>query len=314
MSMMGGGKKLSELIHSFAEQDERVVAVDKENGGVSSARNRGIEMARGEWLVFVDPDDRVEPYFLERLLSTVEGTDNVLGVGGFKQTYLGQGREVDYTLDRFDKHTTFAKEFPKWRAFLYGAVWNKIFKTSFIKTNNITFPAFSMREDTLFLFRVYELLDNIGVVEDCGYRYLMYGSTASQAYHAKYSEMMKLHNQHYYSLLKRCGVEDVEETEIMMVANDIYCIVINAFNRNTPLSFAQKTAYIQELMDDGYWMGRLEKHDISRDKRIVKLTARLMLTRKAWLVAWTFRVLFALKNNFRGLYFWYDAHLSGKFS
>lgn len=65
-------------------------------------------------------------------------------------------------------------------------------------------------------------------------------------------------------------------------------------------------------MDDRYWMGKLEKHDIRQDKKIVKLTARLMLTRRAWLVAAVFQLLFILKNNFMGLFNWYDAHLSGK--
>ena len=312
----GGGKILSELIQSFAAQDKRVVAIDKENGGVSSARNLGIEKARGEYIVFIDPDDRVEPYYLECLLSTVEGTDNVLGVGGFKQTYLGQGREVDYTLPKYDIEAKIADYFPTWSSFVYGCVWNKIFKTDFLRVNGIMFVPYPMREDALFMFSVYERVDTFGLVVDCGYHYLMYGNTASQRYHKGLKEINRENNKRYYGLLKKYGASDVkiEALEDKNIAFEIYWIVINAFNRNTPLSFKEKISYIQDLMKDRYWMDKLEKHNISNDKKIVKLTARLMLTYKAWLVAWVFRILFALKNNFKSLYFWYDAHFSGKFS
>ena len=114
-----------------------------------------------------------------------------------------------------------------------------------------------------------------------------------------------------------CGLpeEEIEKKEDSVIALDLYLLVINIFNRTTPLSFSEKIRYIrEELMGDKEIMGLLEKHDISKDKKIVKLTTKLMLTRKAWLVAWVFRTLFALKNNFKSLYFWYDAHFSGKFS
>ena len=312
----GGGKILSDLIQSFATQDNRVVVIDKENGGVSSARNLGIEKAKGEYIVFIDPDDRVEPYHLERLLSTVEGTDNVFGVGGFKQTYLGQGRDVDYTLPKHDTQAKIADYFPTWSSFVYGSVWSKIFKVSFLRDNNLTFVPYSMREDVLFMFSVYERIDTFGLVEDCGYHYIMYGNTASQKYHKGLKEINKETQKRYYALLKKYGASNTEIESLIdkTSAFEIYWIVINAFNLKNPFSFSEKKAYIEDLMNDSYWMPLLEKHDISKDKKIVKLTAWLMLTRKPWLVAWTFRLLFALKNNFKSLYFWYDAHFSGKFS
>ena len=314
--MMGGGKILSELIQSFAAQDKRVVAIDKENGGVSSARNLGIEKARGEYIVFIDPDDRIEPYYLERLLSTVEGTDNVLGVGGFKQTYLGQGRVVDYSLPKYDTEAKIADYFPTWPILLSYCVWNKIFKTEFLRDNGLTFGFYTISEDALFMLDVYDHVEAFGMVPDCGYRYLTYGNTASQKYHENIKDTFRIQAEKHCNLLKKFGMSENAANGLRdnKVAFDIYWAVINAFNRNTPLSFKEKISYIQDLMKDRYWMDKLEKHDISNDKKIVKLTARLMLTYKAWLVAWVFRILFALKNNFKSLYFWYDAHFSGKFS
>ena len=58
----GSGKILDE----YAEKDFRFVVIHKDNGGVSSARNAGLDVARGEWLAFVDSDDWVEKNFLYR--------------------------------------------------------------------------------------------------------------------------------------------------------------------------------------------------------------------------------------------------------
>ena len=63
----GGGECQARLLDELAEKDPRIKVVHKENGGVSSARNVGIIIASGKWIVFVDPDDRMKPDHLERL-------------------------------------------------------------------------------------------------------------------------------------------------------------------------------------------------------------------------------------------------------
>ena len=52
------------ICDEYAEQDARIRVFHKENGGVSSARNVGLDNARGEWYAFVDSDDSVSPHYL----------------------------------------------------------------------------------------------------------------------------------------------------------------------------------------------------------------------------------------------------------
>lgn len=56
------------LCQTLAKEDPRIIVIDKENGGVSSARNLGIERAKGEYIVFVDADDWVEPDYLSNFM------------------------------------------------------------------------------------------------------------------------------------------------------------------------------------------------------------------------------------------------------
>ena len=304
------------MLLSFAAKDDRVVIVEKENGGLSSARNAGLEKARGEWVVFPDPDDRVESCYLERLLSAVDGTNNVLGVGGFHQYYEAQGKTVSYLLQKTDTHVLLKDCLPNWSDYVIGLIWNKIYKTEFLRNYGLKFETV-WREDLYFMLDLYPYVEHLGVVEDCGYKYLMHGNTLSTRYHDNAKALLFEMEEKKFSLLKKCGVSEhlIKSKRDSLVAFDIYQITLNIFNRTTPLSFHEKVRYVrEEIMNDKKLMERLEKHNISNDKKIVKLTARLMLTYKAWIVAWVFRILFALKNNFKSLYFWYDAHFSGKFS
>ena len=60
----GSKDKTGEICDKYAEKDTRIKVIHKNNGGVSSARNTGLDMAKGEWITFLDADDWIEPNFL----------------------------------------------------------------------------------------------------------------------------------------------------------------------------------------------------------------------------------------------------------
>ena len=68
----GSSDNTSELLHELSREDGRIVVIDKENGGVSSARNAALEIARGEYIGFVDSDDIIDHDMYEYLLSAME--------------------------------------------------------------------------------------------------------------------------------------------------------------------------------------------------------------------------------------------------
>ena len=70
-----GDDSQDEFLEEIRELDSRFSICKKENGGVSSARNLGLEKANGEWVTFVDPDDRLKPFFLSSLYDAVCNTD-----------------------------------------------------------------------------------------------------------------------------------------------------------------------------------------------------------------------------------------------
>ena len=77
----GSRDKTSTISHELADQDSRIIVIDKENEGVSIARNTGLKKARGEWIAFSDADDYYYPDGLAKLYSVAEEShcDIVLG-------------------------------------------------------------------------------------------------------------------------------------------------------------------------------------------------------------------------------------------
>ena len=81
----GSKDRSLEILQRYAEKDYRIVVIAKENGGVSSARNAGLDRMTGDFVCFVDPDDFVHPQFFELLMKAQEKGNADLTVCGFDE-------------------------------------------------------------------------------------------------------------------------------------------------------------------------------------------------------------------------------------
>ena len=141
----GSKDKTYEIACEFARSDSRVTVIHKENGGVSSARNIGIKKARGEYILFADPDDRIEDNGIEVLLKAMTSSDVDL-VSCQYSRWDDKGAQLeDY--DFITGIKQFASEDDIVSFILHELadyrvgyeVWDKLFKTEIIRDNNIKF-------------------------------------------------------------------------------------------------------------------------------------------------------------------------------
>lgn len=82
----GSPDKCGEICDRYAQNDLRVRVIHKENGGLSDARNTGIEIASGQYISFIDSDDWVHPEFLETLYQLIRSADADIAVSDFLRT------------------------------------------------------------------------------------------------------------------------------------------------------------------------------------------------------------------------------------
>ncbi|MFC4320723.1 glycosyltransferase family 2 protein [Litchfieldia salsa] len=155
-------------VEQLAANDNRIVVIDKVNGGVSSARNEGLSKANGEYIGFVDPDDWVDSTMYETLYSIAEREKSDIVMCSYMREFGSHSKEKKFNLP---EKTTFHNEEVRDKVLrrlvgpineeianpelldAWGTVWSKLYKTEIIKNNKIQFKdlqEIGSNEDSLF--------------------------------------------------------------------------------------------------------------------------------------------------------------------
>lgn len=146
----GSKDSSSEICDRYTQKNQRIRVIHKENGGVSSARNMGIELMRGEYVWFVDSDDYIEPGSLLELAEKIKFSRKDLYVFNKNEN----AEEEMINLDEFMKKYYFTYK-------LGFELWNKLYATSIIKKNNLKFDEEEkIGEDLLFNINYYSCMGN----------------------------------------------------------------------------------------------------------------------------------------------------------
>lgn len=128
------------ILERFAYRDKRIKVINKENGGVSTARNAGFDIARGKYIIFLDSDDFFEPKLLESLYTQLEKTKADIAVCNFKSYYDSMQKFSEPRIDfkPFRKKIVSYETNPD-NIFdgLTLMFWNKMFRTDFLQKSGI---------------------------------------------------------------------------------------------------------------------------------------------------------------------------------
>lgn len=153
------------ICDEYAEKDKRIRVFHKQNGGVSSARNMGLDNAQGEWVTFIDSDDWIKPDYLVNLYACVD--EKVDLVISFFETILSTGESITRKHSKgIVSDDNFSDLFSKFEMCSNTTVWAKLFSLSLINNKNIRFnERMSMGEDTVFLYS-YLLYSSLIYVSD----------------------------------------------------------------------------------------------------------------------------------------------------
>lgn len=169
----GSSDLTSSICHDYVLKDSRIIVVDKENGGVSSARNLGITLAKGQYVTFVDSDDYVDVGFLNNFITIENDSDIVLSCA---YTYV-QGTNFSARDEHIYYHGSISKsgEFIN-KLYFSGYTnmpWGKFFRLSFIQQKNISFDLnYQYGEDILFTLDCLNQASYITVSSIPGYNYV----------------------------------------------------------------------------------------------------------------------------------------------
>lgn len=200
----GSTDKSLKILKEYKNKDSRIILFNQENSGQSVARNRGIEIAKGEYLGFVDPDDWIDLDYYEKLYNAASTNDTDIAVGGIiRVTGIKKKKFLNFEKETLTDNTKLKFELCDVPEKSY--IWNKIYKTQKLKEINLKFEEGRIFEDCIFTPQALFFLGKMVTVPNTYYYYLRRNNStvkqrsqkanADSIYaHKKASEFIKEHN------------------------------------------------------------------------------------------------------------------------
>lgn len=264
----GSTDNTGDILDEYANRDERIRVIHKKNGGVSAARNDGIEAARGEYFLFFDSDDFVEPYTIAELVQIMREKESDVLIYGYHrwrdgiitQTCLPIFEEKLYEGDAIipDLLSWFVgfstERINKWfRGDKYSlyvenpALWRCMVNAGLIRENKLVFDTnLKIGEDTVFISDLLSCAKRCYVIHKC-YYYLVYRESSAIATYEK-NAVKKLDGKHRLitaknaltdRIIKRSGVniKDYWQGNVIMSSIELAFLFSK---KDDMMSFAQR--------------------------------------------------------------------------
>lgn len=239
------------ICDEYAAKDARIKVIHKENGGVSSARNNGLSRAEGEWVTFVDSDDRLEgeiiglidqSQYMDELLvfDIIKEYDNQSVIEHIKPQVL-YNRSFDKFLYKFINKTTFL------------APWAKFFKMCIIKKYNIRFDEeIKWAEDRLFNITYLSHIKSIKFLGKGNYVYVEpSASDTIMKYHITPNMLIKLRDSIKKTIDNMSDVKHMSKTyTLLWLTMEKICILDKNFSEEDRKSFYRGNFTFQSLVDN----------------------------------------------------------------
>lgn len=290
----GSTDQTAEYLQNLYESNSNVIVYSKENGGVSSARNYGIEKATGDYIMFVDADDALAEGLLEALLPIKPEEDLVVGGIVLHQDSGIRNISFEGTYSVQDVIEGYGMEIP---GLLLNGPCCKIYRKKLIEEYSIRFdPARSLGEDTLFVFQYLCRCATVRFVDYCGYIYYQLGSSSLMT---KYRPEAFFEARDVYSNLIRI-VAEVGGTKAVQNMQAAYSNVLLVYLRKTisnrrTISREMLSRILREYLNDAVVQ---KEAKLTKGKGAVRRMTDVLTYHKS---EWLLRVFLTLHVSIRGV-------------
>lgn len=251
------------ICREFAQKDKRLRVIQKENGGVSSARNRGLEEAAGQYIAFVDGDDCIDPEMYTTMITILQDT-------GADLVDCRVIKESQYMPRSYEKGDVEVSDHPleylSKKGYFIDSSLNKVYRRDFIGHTRFD-EGISYSEDKLFVTELIFKAKKMALVSNVFYHYIQHGDSLSwQDTAAVWQGNFQVHQQIYQRMLDahitgpvlnsafrgyvrsiiallRYAIKYRQEDEYNRILKQ-YKPVLKQFLRTTPMSFGKKLEYV----------------------------------------------------------------------
>ena len=255
--VIDGSKDNSEAIaKEFETTDKRVKVYTKPNGGLSDARNYGLNIATGDFIYFLDSDDWIEPNLLEDNLKILEDKQVDFVVFGFYQDNVDLHEQLVEAIPHIPENTDWvngkANHFTPYMLNILGYAWNKIYRKGYLDKHQIKFTiGVSLVEDILFNAKVYQYADRIVFNRQAYVHYIQRPvTTLTKQFHEQSFEWVKLKHEGLQEFLNAWSFDNKQEILASNLIGGLRYCVLNLFHYKNQFNFNQKIKYIENMLND----------------------------------------------------------------
>lgn len=211
------------ICEKYQKDDDRIDVIDKPNGGVSSARNSGIEIAKGEYIGFIDPDDWIECEMYANLYHQIKSAGAEVCIGDY--IVENQGESIPNLLN-IKQNILIGEEIVQLiianmigssslnsnASTIMGSVCRLIIKRDFIKQNNFKFELdIPLMEDLIFCVQVLLKSKKVSINRGKYYHYMINSNSATSSYRVG---MLNIQHE-VYQILERLLRNEMKITSLI---------------------------------------------------------------------------------------------------
>lgn len=246
----GSADSSGAICDRWAEKDARVRVIHQQNQGVSAARNAGLDAAKGEYIGFVDADDRIAPETYETALRNARDHDIVMWDA---VTLWGDGRTEPDTIPLLEQTCTIARQdwYPALLGQMAGSAWRCLYKAELL--SGIRFPVgIKLSEDRMFNLQAMGCANSVCYLKTPLYYRLMHAESAVHRYHADHFETGKAAYAAILEILQQFWGGETEYIRIYdrQLIGSAQGAIHNYFYKTSPLTLKQKWEKVRQLTAD----------------------------------------------------------------
>ena len=219
-----------EIVKGYLQKDSRIKLINiNERKGQGFARNRGIEIAKGEYIGFVDSDDFIEPDMYECLYNSAKSNDTDISMcqvreyDDINENYITSDYYSLSCLSAFQNEVFSAEDTKNYILDINVALWNKIYKREYLNNIGEKFPEGFIYEDLPFFFGTYLSAKRIHVVWKNLYSYRINRKNSTmQQFNNKILDRLPMVSLTYEKLKKVPYLSDLKQKIQAWIINDLF--------------------------------------------------------------------------------------------
>lgn len=294
------------ICDEIAQKDARVKVMHLEqNGGLSNARNQGMMLAAGKYILFMDSDDYLDLDALQIAVDSIHENPAKLVVWGLMEEYYDNSNQLSASVKvSYPTHLLSSEEALRPHIIrleektLLGYQWNKLYDFNYLREKQLQYKKIALIEDILFSIEFVHDIDSLNILEMTPYHYqkkIDHGLTSKFV-----ADYYDLHIMRISKMLELYKEWNMCTEEVKRILANIYVrYVISAIQRNcdkrSGMSGKEQKQFIKNLFDSYLYKELIDY--VSAESRMVKMLGDFLKNKKTASCYWSGKSIYFIKNK-----------------